>query len=910
MNNNSNGSPGAGQATAPADPHNHGDPLLDGRRLAIVTELDDDDQPLFLLERIEGTEAISELYCYHLDLVVSENDVDKVKPEDFIGTKVTISIDAVRPTAQESDDSEFGISEDGRHDRHLHGYVRRLIYLRKDDRWCYYRAEVVPWLWFLSLRTNSRVFQGAKVDQIVTTIFDESQITGTFEFNLKRHTSVGDTPADQSSDSSDPEYHVQYQESDFAFISRLLEDEGCLYYFVHDETDCRLIITDHIEGYETETVGPVAPVGSASEHPTELGEWRHSFEYTTGQVALNDYDFRAPGSNLNQMQTARCGTISSTGMEHYEYPGGYNNVAVSLTEDNEDSAGAIARRRIEELNARCEHIAGTSVSRWFAPGSVFSVDGSDAGYLIHSVRFTAHAEGSHMTQANPIVEDDVYWNEFTCIPSGVRYRPPRRTSRPRIAGAQTATVVGPEQDSAGDNGEVYTDQYGRVRVKFHWDRRPGRPEADSSCWVRVGQVWAGPRWGGMFIPHVGNEVIVEFLEGDPDKPLITGSVYNERNMPRHPLDEEHRSKHKFVGVLGDTVGNEIEWDEKFKPKNDSDDDELGCLLLKSRQGSSLRLHEDIHFETDGKEYKLTGKSTSGASWGEVYSSVKNNILDSEMSFGLFKSSVDIGIKTSLELGGSLDVKGGYSIGIHRGDSFEHNTSKNFVLSGADDIELAEGGWKRIVNDTAMIQAGQGFKLAGGSMNNSIVEGTQGALTLAFGMQADAPQKFTIPIVELTQKLNATYLAGIAGASVGMTSVAATTTQLRQYMDSRRENFDVAEAAEEHGSADKSLEMIGDFATVISGVLTTALLAKFKLLTKSYTAPSYDTAKHDGPPDSQIVLDSDRVHLSTDKASINITKQGNIDLNVQGDINFNKDLKCSGSVMRIKYKINHQNLQVQ
>lgn len=489
----------------------------DERLIAIDTPLGKD---VLLLSGFRGAEGLSCLYRFELDLL-SENH--KISFEDIIGKPASISI---------------GLADGDK--RYFHGLIARFSQGRGggdaggDPRFSHYRAILVPWLWLLTMTADSRIFQKASVPDIVEKIFQEK---GFADFTMKLHSSY--TPR---------EYCVQYRETDFNFISRLLEEEGIYYYFEHESGKHTMIIADapqeHMPCPKQKTARYQLSAGGLLDEDV-ITSLEKVQEIRPGKYSLNAYNFEIPNTGLE---------VNVPGMYHlgpgereiYDYPGSY----AKKTEGDR-----IAKIRMEEEEAKITTLRGSSTCRVFASGYRFGLshfyrdDLNDKDYVLSSLEHEA-------SQGLERDAELAYLNRFTCIPFDVPYRPHLATPKPVVRGSQTAIVVGP----AGE--EIYTDKYGRVKVQFHWDRE-GKKDEKSSCWIRVSQVWAGATWGAMYIPRIGHEVIVDFLEGDPDQPIITGRVYHGINMPPYALpDEKTKSTIKSDSSPGSGGSNELRFEDK------------------------------------------------------------------------------------------------------------------------------------------------------------------------------------------------------------------------------------------------------------------------------------------------------------------------------------------------------------
>jgi type VI secretion system secreted protein VgrG len=479
------------------------------RPLRITTPLGAD---ILLITGLQGHEEISRLFDFQLTLVA---DVDReVRFEAIVGQSVTVEMSQV-------DGSK----------RYFNGIVKRFSQGARDENFLHFRAQVVPKCWLLTKKIRSRIFQHLTVPDIlkqVLTGFDiHYDITGTYY------------PRD---------YCVQYRESDFDFASRLMEEEGIYYFFKHTEGDHQMMVSDSTGKH------PTVPGQSTAIYEEATGEvrpdmrvsaWEKTQEVRASEYTLWDHSFEVPTNHLEATErtivdvpvgkvTHKLNLANDT-LFIYDYPGRYAQRYDGIDPSGGDRPSDIAhifedrtrtvRLRMEQEEVNGILIEGKSDCGQFTAGHKFTLErhfDADAGYLLTRVEHNASDEGYRSD--HPSGGSFRYENRFICIPEALRYRPQRVTCVPVIPGMQTATVVGPEGE------EIWVDKYGRVKVQFHWDRE-GKMNADSSCWLRVAQVWAGKGWGAFFWPRIGHEVVVIFEEGDPDQPLIIGSVYNAQNMP-------------------------------------------------------------------------------------------------------------------------------------------------------------------------------------------------------------------------------------------------------------------------------------------------------------------------------------------------------------------------------------------
>ncbi|MGE3540632.1 MAG: type VI secretion system Vgr family protein [Candidatus Tectimicrobiota bacterium] len=471
----------------------------DNLQLTVSTPLGDD---TLQLRSIQGEEQLSGLFHYTLHLVSTQNDLDFAS---IVGQNLTVTMHLA----------------DGRA-RYIHGLVSRFVQAGHDEQFTTYYAELRPWLWLLTLTSDSRIFQNKTVPDILETVFK----------------SLGCTDYRQSLSAtySAREYCVQYQESSFDFVSRLLEDEGIFYFFEHTADKHTLVLADDADAHPPCPGLSVVPMrqstmsGSAEDVITACSLEQ---QVTSDAYALGDFAFETPSTKLFVSVSG-----ASSARQHYEYPGGY-----SKTTTGEQKANL--RLASHELPARL--LRGDGHCRAFTAGYRFTLSehkrtDMNGDYVLQRLVLSA-------TQSQ-------YANSFTAFPASVPFRPPLLTRKPRLHGSQTALVVG----KSGE--EIWTDQYGRIKVQFHWDRE-GRSDENSSCWVRVAQAWAGQGWGTLFLPRLGQEVVVSFLNGDPDCPLVTGAVYNAQHSTPYVLPtEQTKSTIKSNSSKGGGGFNELRFDDK------------------------------------------------------------------------------------------------------------------------------------------------------------------------------------------------------------------------------------------------------------------------------------------------------------------------------------------------------------
>jgi type VI secretion system secreted protein VgrG len=437
-----------------------------------------------LFAAMTASAGLSELGETQLTLLSPRPDL---KPEDLLGKPVTVKV-------QLRDDSK----------RFFHGYVSRFGMGAHQGQYFTYHATVHPWLWFLSRTADCRIFQELSVPDIVKKVFEDHGVAH-FEFKLFRSYRKW-------------VYCVQYRESDYHFVARLLEHEGIYWYFVHSDGQHKMVLVDSQSAHDAAPACkslPYVEEGAQAAADTDcVSDCSFSREVRSGKVALTSYDFERPSTDL-KVKADKQRSYALSDYEVFDFQGDYVQSADG-TQWAED--------RMDELQTPFQSMRAASNAQGIEVGRLLKLshhprkDQNDE-FLVTSL--SVHAQVSGYESGNAAAD---YRCEFTAIPATQQFRPRRRTRKPCVQGPQTATVVGPS------GGEIFTDKYGRVKLQFHWDRY-GKKNAESSCWVRVSHPWAGKNFGMVDIPRIGQEVVVDFLEGDPDQPLITGRVYNAEQMP-------------------------------------------------------------------------------------------------------------------------------------------------------------------------------------------------------------------------------------------------------------------------------------------------------------------------------------------------------------------------------------------
>jgi len=507
----------------------------DNRSIAIATPLGKDK---LLLKALTINEQLGRPFVIKADLLSEEPKVDFLK---IIGKGVTIRWRMPEHAG-------------GQEKRFFSGYVSSFVQRPRADGFYRYEATIVPWLWFLTRTADCRIFHSAMSNPP-----DDMTVPGILKKIFKDHGFDDVTPALTASYRT-LDHCVQYRETDFNFVSRLMEQEGIYYFFEQvDEGGSikhKLKLADaksaHTEYTGYEKLKFRATTAEAADAKGTILDWVRVKQVQSGTYKVNDFDFKRPNTSLLGTSTQE-DNHSNDGFEIYDFSANYAD------EEAGDHGDSYAKLRIEELKAQHDLVVGRSDCPGIACGYKFTLEGhprddENGAYLIVAVNYVCTAEAYKQTAGQS--DDKRFQCEFTAIPADHVFRPARVTQKPRIQGPQTAIVVG----KAGE--EILTDEFGRIKVQFHWDRYSPANE-NTPCWVRVSQSWAGKNWGTIFLPRIGQEVIVEFLDGNPDRPIVTGAVYNGESKPPYTLpDNATMSTIKSNSSKGGQGFNELRFEDK------------------------------------------------------------------------------------------------------------------------------------------------------------------------------------------------------------------------------------------------------------------------------------------------------------------------------------------------------------
>lgn len=442
---------------------------------------------------MHGAESLSQLFEFEVELVSESYSLDM---KSLLGKPLTLEIETT-PGAP----------------RYLSGHITRCVLVGRENntsRYTIYRATVRPWLWYLTQTSDNKIFQNKNVPDVIREVLKDYSYP--VEFKL-------------TETYRNWEYCVQYQETDYAFICRLMEHEGIYFWFQHDNGKHTLVLSDDITQHEPvpdyEQIPYYGPDRITVPREDYIHKWEVAEQITPGAFATTDYHPLTPAASLEARRN-NPGAYDHGDLEMYEWQGGYTNP---------DDAEHYTRVRLQDLQCRQEQSTGASNARGLATGHLFTLrnhprQAENREYLVVSTYYRIRETGYASGQSDPGDFD----LEFVVLPSSTQFRAPRVTPIPRTHGPQTATVVGKQGE------EIWTDKMGRVKVQFHWDRY-GKKDENSSCWVRVSSPWAGGGFGGIQLPRVRDEVIVDFIGGQPDRPIVIGRVFNANNLPPWDLPD-------------------------------------------------------------------------------------------------------------------------------------------------------------------------------------------------------------------------------------------------------------------------------------------------------------------------------------------------------------------------------------
>ena len=621
-------------------------PSQSHRYLQVETSLGKD---ALILTQASGHERLGGLFEISLEFTRSSGDLNL---DSLLGTSATLGV-------HNAAESRKGTTA---HSRYFNGYFSRIAFAGYGaEGQARFHATLVPWLWFLTRTADCRIFQQKSVPDILAEVFRDA---GFSDFKKDLH---GSYPP--------REFCVQYRETDFNFVSRLMECEGIYYYFEHENGGHKMVLCDDMACHKKDSKHETIKfIGGADARDTKgvITDWNFAKQVKPGKFAHNDFNFNTPTPDPNLRLLARSSAPNPqkpSPYEIYDNHGGYEAIG---------EGNRYARLRMEELIADRETAQARTDLIGLKAGCKFQlqrhpIDDQNREYLITAVNWAA-AEGGYGSGSSD-GGGNFFDCDFSCIPAAATYRPARTAPLPKIEGPQTATVCGPQGE------EIYVDKHARVKVQFHWDRY-GKADAGSSCWIRVSQPWAGGGFGGMAIPRIGQEVIVEFIEADPDRPIITGRVFNGHNQPyasnagrdgkpgnTKPKDITQAAMMTSIksNSLGKTGGsNEI-------TMNDTSGNE--GLFIKAQKDEIHKVGHDREDDVGNDETRKVKKNRTR----EV--GVNEKVLIGA------NQNVQIKGSSSTSVGGSRSVSVGGAGSLSVGKDLKQSVGKNYSVKATDKYEL-------------------------------------------------------------------------------------------------------------------------------------------------------------------------------------------------------------------------------
>lgn len=586
------------------------------RLLKIASPLGPD---ALILQGLRGEEGIGRLFRFRLDLAAND---PAIAANDILGKAVTCTISPKESAA-----------------RHIHGHVVRFGPGEATSRdFTQYVAEIVPWFWFLTHTKDCRVFQNKTTKDILETLFGDAGFSA-YEWKLE-----GDPP--------EREYVIQYNETDFDFACRLMEEDGLFWYFAHTDSAHTLVIGDSNNAFP-EADGPklvsaLAASGVATHSGTTVEE-----VWVPGKVATADYEFRASQNTLTAEANSVLGRPLADKFEVFDWPGRFATTGKGDSAASASDGDPVKTRMIEAIEAQSSRTSFSSPSAWLAPGhrikiGTYADDASADKDLVVETQSHQAVDETHLNARSV----PSYGCSVVCFPADLTYRPAIRSAPPAMPGLMSAVVVGPSGE------EIFVDEFGRVKVQFHWDRL-GAKDENSSCWCRLAQAWAGEGWGMFHFPRIGSEVLVGFLDGDPNHPVIIGALHNGQKTVPIPLPDE-KTKTGFItrsSTGGGTSDFNAFWfDDKagsekvyFQAQKDYE------RLVKNNETVHVQVNRS--FKVDGKQEHITkGNYEFKVTEGDHKITIDQGNRQVQVKMGNYSTKVDMGNMDTKVAMGNYDVK--------------------------------------------------------------------------------------------------------------------------------------------------------------------------------------------------------------------------------------------------------------
>ena len=689
-----------------------------GQLCQLISPLEDD----LLFARMRVTEGLSRLF--EIALVAHSRRSD-LTGSMLLGQSITVRV-----------------TFDDQTERFFNGFVTRMVQGAQEGRFFSYHLTLNPWLWFLTRTSDCRIFQDQKVPDIIKSVFE-----------LEPNAAVDEQGSSLGSGYQPWKYCVQYRETDFNFVSRVMEQEGIYYHFAHSENDHKLVLVDAKGAHQpvpgTSTLDYVPGRASGSVGAEWITSWSASEQIEPGRYVLNEYSYENPNLKMLVARAPEHPPQNKRGAsEVYDYPGDYDTVG---------EGEQYVAHRIEELATQTLQFSGSGSMRTFAPGRTFTLakhprQDQNGEYLITATEY----EFVDAARESGVGVGASFSCSFSAIRAEQQFRPPRITPRPIVQGLQTAVVTGPSGE------EIHTDEFGRIKVRFHWDRQ-GRNDDTSSCWMRVATLAAGGRWGFIAIPRVGHEVLVSFLEGDPDRPVVTGSVYNGLNFPPWTLPD-----HKNIsGYL-------------TRSTRDAASDESNELRFDDTKGSELlRLHaqRDYVMRTEHDLTEWIGNNVARTVIVNQVERIEGNrhlqVVGEQRVQIDQDASLTVKGDDSRDITGGLSIKTGQDVQVKAGGKFATDATGEIHLKAGSTVTIEAASQLSLKVGGNFITINSGGVFINGSMVMINSGGAPGTGSGASPKAPAAPERPNEPPTQETSTTEPLEPKSYSPRAVALKSAAAT-----------------------------------------------------------------------------------------------------------------------------------------
>jgi type VI secretion system secreted protein VgrG len=656
---------------------------------------------VLLIESLDGVEGISRLFEFNVELLATLGT--PIEPKAIIGSKVAVAI-----TLNDADGSRW-----------VNGIVASFEQCAGDSEFNVYKARIVPSMWQLNLNANCRVFQNKTVLDIAKAVFGE----------------YGLSVSDQTSETYKPvDYCTQYSETDFHFVTRILEESGIFYWFEHTDQDNKIMLGDSRNAYQDCPLSAKIPYvridkGSEGSYASMVTEFTSTATMVSGKHATADYNFRT-FARVDIPDKNSSSTYGKNGFEQYLYPAGEEGyLKDSDTQLSTDFETLFLSARALASDSLAEILRGEGDARSFCAGYTFSLTGHprddwNRKYLLTAVSHSAVQVPSYRTSDTR--PGTGYSNRFSAVSSDIVFKPEKTAEKPKIYGPQTAFVVAP----AGE--EMYIDKFGRVCVQFFWDKLR-RPDIVDNTWVRVAQGWAGNGWGSYFWPRLKDEVVVQFLNGDPDNPLVVGSVYNGVNMPKYPLpDNSTRSGLYTRSSKGGSGANANEL--RFEDKKDSEQ-----IFIHAEKDMDESIEHDRRISVGNNDSLIVTNNQTEQIGADFNREIKGNSVEKIGS----NADINIGSNLTEQVGGNHSLNISSNEAVQVGSAYSLNANQTIYINGGMSVVIQAGMQLSLVASGNFITIGPAGVAISGTMvliNSGGAAGSGSAGQISSPKSPAAPDK--------------------------------------------------------------------------------------------------------------------------------------------------------------------------